>query len=129
MPRSFAGSRQDGNHKEIHKLFVELGCQVTDTHAVGKGFPDMVVTGWGQVALVEVKDGSLTPSRRKLTPDEAAWHERCQALVHIVEWPKDAIDVAHGMWLERDQGAFDRWLRGLDKDPAMFALIRERYNL
>jgi hypothetical protein len=43
---------------------------------VGDGCPDLLVGYQGATYLMEVKDGRKPPSARKLTEDEAAWHER-----------------------------------------------------
>lgn len=65
------GNKRDGNHGEIRNLYRSIpGCVVFDSADVGKGFPDLVVGWMGDVYLIEVKDGSLPPSKRKLTPDE-----------------------------------------------------------
>ena len=58
---------RDANHSAVAGWYEELWCLVRDTHALGGGFPDMVVrisTAMGQIpALVEVKtaDGRLKP--------------------------------------------------------------------
>jgi hypothetical protein len=62
------GSR-DQNHADITRWYEDLYCLVHDTHALGGGFPDLLVrisTRAGHVlALVEVKtaDGTLRPSQ------------------------------------------------------------------
>jgi hypothetical protein len=66
--RAALGNR-DANHADVTRWYSELYCTVQDTHAVGGGFPDIVVkipTKRGpQVALVEVKttDGTLRASQ------------------------------------------------------------------
>lgn len=66
--RAAMGNR-DANHGDVTRWYEELYCKVKDTHAVGGGFPDIVVkisTKRGPVvALVEVKgsDGTLRPSQ------------------------------------------------------------------
>jgi hypothetical protein len=66
--RAAMGNR-DANHADVARWYEELYCLVRDTHALGGGFPDMLVrisTRAGQVlALVEVKtaDGMLRPSQ------------------------------------------------------------------
>jgi hypothetical protein len=66
--RAAMGNR-DANHADVTRWYEELYCVVQDTHAVGGGFPDIVVkcpTKRGpQVLLVEVKtaDGTLRPSQ------------------------------------------------------------------
>lgn len=62
--------RVDGNHTDIAEAYEKLGCRVRSTAALGFGFPDLVVAWGGVCALVEVKDGTLPPSRRTLTDRE-----------------------------------------------------------
>lgn len=66
--------RTDANQSVIVKAFRQMGARVQILSDVGKGFPDLLICYRGTLALVEVKDGSLSPSRRQLTPDEQAWH-------------------------------------------------------
>jgi hypothetical protein len=55
MPRYKRVSR-DINHKAVMDAFKAAGAVVTDTAALGNGFPDLVVVKPdGQVLLVEVK--------------------------------------------------------------------------
>lgn len=71
-------AKTDANHAEIRQAFRALGCSVADTSAVGGGFSDLVVARAHKTCLVEVKDGSLPASRRKLTTEQetfrASWH-------------------------------------------------------
>ena len=68
-------AKKDANQDEIVAALRAIGAQVQSLAAVGDGVPDLLVAyhGWH---VLEVKDGSKPPSHRKLTPDEAAWHER-----------------------------------------------------
>ena len=43
--------------------------------------------------LLEVKDGSLCKSRRRLTPDEQRWHDTWAGTVHIVESAEQAVAI------------------------------------
>lgn len=43
--------------------------------------------------LVEIKDGSLKPSAKKLTMDEQGWHDTWLGQVCIVSSNHDAIDL------------------------------------
>lgn len=71
MRNPAALGRPDANHAEVTRWYEELFCTVHDTHAVGGGFPDIVVkcpTKRGpQVLLVEVKtaDGTLRASQER----------------------------------------------------------------
>jgi hypothetical protein len=78
-------ARTDDNQQEIAKALRAVGATVTLTHAVGRGFPDMVVGYRGINYLFEVKDGSKPPSRRKLTPDETAWHLTWRGHVSVID--------------------------------------------
>lgn len=68
--RAAMGNR-DANHGEVTKWYEELYCKVQDTHAVGGGFPDLVVRiptrRGGVIAIVEVKtiDGTLSKSQER----------------------------------------------------------------
>jgi Holliday junction resolvase len=85
--------RVDGNHAEIVEALRVYGCAVQSLAAVGHGVPDLLVARNGRWYVMEVKDGSKPPSARKLTPDEAAWHERFgrHAVVSVVETVEDAL--------------------------------------
>ena len=66
-------SRKDGNQHDMEAELRELGFHVADTSRLGRGFPDMVVTGYNRIhdhvdaLLVEVKsaDGTLTRDEKK----------------------------------------------------------------
>ena len=64
----------DNNQPEIVAALRMAGCSVYSTAGVGRGFPDLAVGREGVTYLLEVKDGSLPPSARKLTTDEAHFH-------------------------------------------------------
>lgn len=86
-------ARKDSNHKEIIAVFREIGATVFDTASLGSGFPDCVVGFRGKNILVEIKDGTLPPSKRKLTEDEKNFHEGWKGKVVIVNDIKDAIEL------------------------------------
>jgi hypothetical protein len=66
--------RVDANQKKIVQQLRKLGCSVSVTSMIGKGFPDFVIGMRGKNYLIELKDGSKPPSQRKLTPDEVKFH-------------------------------------------------------
>lgn len=68
-------AKVDANHGDIVKALRNYGASVQSLATVGSGVPDLLVGVDGRNVLLEVKDGSLVPSRRKLTPDEFAWHQ------------------------------------------------------
>lgn len=93
--RKFA--RKDGNHKEIIAAFRSLGATVFDTASLGSGFPDCVVGMRGNNMLVEIKDGSLPLSKRKLTPDELKFHDEWRGKVVIINNIDEAVELIKNM--------------------------------
>ena len=90
-------ARKDSNHKEIIQAFRDLGASVFDTASLGSGFPDIVIGMKGSNVLVEIKDGSLPPSKRKLTPDEIKFHELWRGKVVIINNVEEAIELIRNM--------------------------------
>lgn len=86
--------KTDGNHARLRTLFRDLGCAVEDLSDVGRGIPDLLVRlpHRGRVLLVEVKDGSLPASRRRLTDSEKAMQARWGDAYVVVE---DEDDVRY----------------------------------
>ena len=80
--------RVDAKHAAIAEGLRRAGFSVTSIAAVGKGAPDLLVgkaTSTGRLnGLLEVKDGSKPPARRRLTPDEDAWHASWRGQVAVV---------------------------------------------
>jgi len=83
----------DANQREIVAALRKAGASVTSTAAVGNGYPDISVGIRKVNALFEIKDGSKPPSKRKLTPDEKAWHDAWRGSVYIVESVDQALDI------------------------------------
>lgn len=56
--RIFSGSpkKKDKNQNNIARALEKAGCSVTDTSAIGGGFPDLVVGRAGRNYLMEVKN-------------------------------------------------------------------------
>lgn len=100
-------ARTDANHREVVEALRAAGAAVTDTSAVGGGFPDLVATFRNAVYLVEVKDGEKSPSRRKLTPEQEAWHAQQRAKVHIVTSPHEALVAIGAITPAGDRWALD----------------------
>ncbi len=78
-------ARQDANHKAIRKAFEERGCSVADLSPLGNGVGDLLVGFSGLCIVVEVKDGSKSPSARKLTPVEEKFRMNWKGGYKIVE--------------------------------------------
>jgi Holliday junction resolvase len=64
----------DANQTAIVTALRAAGCAVQSLATIGNGCPDILVGVRGVNYLIEIKDGSKTPSQRKLTPDEEKWH-------------------------------------------------------
>ena len=84
-------ARTDANHAAIVDALRRVGAAVTSLAAVGHGVPDLLVSYRGQWILMELKDGAQPPSRRRLTPDEAAWCQQQHAPVWVVGSVDDAL--------------------------------------
>lgn len=90
-------ARKDSNHKEIIQVFRDLGATVFDTASLGSGFPDCVIGFRGVNVLVEIKDGLLPPSKRKLTLDEQKFHDTWRGRVVIINNVEEAIELIKNM--------------------------------
>lgn len=96
--KRFATGHRDANHKPITDVFERCGCTVIDLSGVGDGVPDLLIGVLGRTFLVEVKDGSKPPSRRRLRKTQKGF-----ALVwggspvHVVETVQQAWDLAQLM--------------------------------
>jgi hypothetical protein len=89
-------ARVDDNHAEIVKAIQRIGVYVIDCSHVGSGFPDLLCAYRGQWTMIEVKDGSKSPSRRKLTPAQTIFHAEALAKgckVHVVEDVDQALRI------------------------------------
>lgn len=87
-------AKVDDNHAEIVKALRGAGCGVVSLAAVGNGCPDLLVHEplfpWAHF-LMEVKDGSKSPSKRKLTPEQARFHAAWKGWIHVVTSPSEAL--------------------------------------
>jgi Holliday junction resolvase len=89
MPKYNA--KVDSNQSEIVKAFRNLGFSVFLTHTLGRGFPDIVASKQGLNFLIEIKDGSLPPSKRKLTPAEQEFKDSWRGQYDIIESIDDVV--------------------------------------
>lgn len=92
-------TRKDANHAEILDYFRQAGAIVEDVSALsGLGF-DLIVSAYGAVVMVEIKDGEKPPSARRLTQSERdaqmRWGDKF-AVVESVEQAQGLLDsMAH----------------------------------
>lgn len=83
----------DANQAEIVAALRQMGCSVTPTHIIGKGFPDIAVGYRGKNFLIEIKNGTAPKSDRLMTEDEMEWHSGWRGQAAIVENVQDAINL------------------------------------
>jgi len=91
----------DDNHSGVVSALRQAGCAVISLASVGQGCPDLLVSRNGSQGginvLMEVKDGSKSPSKRKLTDDQrkffATWKGPC-FVVKSVEEALLAVNVS-----------------------------------
>lgn len=86
-------AKVDANHREIVDALRRIGAGVQSLAGVGNGVPDLLVYFRGAYRLLEVKDGSKAPSKRKLTPDQVAWIEQWPGPVQVVCSVDDAFSA------------------------------------
>lgn len=93
MNRHGHKGRTDANHTAVLEALRGAGWSATSTASVGDGFPDIICGAGGMNMLIEVKDGTAIPSRRKLTPDEASFHQSWKGLIFTCESPESAVSA------------------------------------
>lgn len=77
-------NRVDSNQSRVVKSLRGIpGVTVAITSDLGKGFPDFIVGYKGFNYMIELKDGSKTPSKRKLTEDEVEFHNRWKGQISV----------------------------------------------
>ncbi len=86
----------DSNQVAIVSTLRAIGATVQHLHTVGKGCPDILAGYRGFNYLIEIKDGDKVPSKRKLTADEALWHDLWRGQVDIAETEDAAIKIITG---------------------------------
>ena len=86
-------ARQDANHADVVGALRAIGCSVLDLSRHGNGCPDILVyvPKLHAYVLVEIKDGSKPPSKRKLTPDQEKFHREWRGPVVVVESVDEAL--------------------------------------
>ena len=85
-------NRRDSNHIKIRDEFRRLGFAVKDVADL-KNFCDLLVSKNGQTWCIEVKDGTLPPSKRKLTEGEEIFRHNWQGNYSIVLSVEDVAKI------------------------------------
>lgn len=88
-------AKVDANQPSIVADLRKAGIAVQHLHTVGMGCPDLLCAWRGVNVLLEVKDGSLPPSMRKLTEMERRWHDAWLGPVYTVHDSEEALMVMH----------------------------------
>lgn len=83
-------ARVDDNQKAITRYLRDKGAIVTVTSSMGRGFPDLVVGYKGKNILLELKDGSKSPSEQKLTAEQIIFHSTWKGQIAVVNSPEAA---------------------------------------
>lgn len=85
-------ARKDSNHQEVMDHIISLGWTVFDLAKYGAPV-DLAIGKFGRYglgALVEIKDGSKPPSKRKLTKEGEDLFKRWEGPIFIFTSPDDA---------------------------------------
>lgn len=88
-------AKTDANHAQIRSALRSAGAVVIDTFQLKNAF-DMLVAFRGQLYAVEVKDGSLPPSKRRLSAGEEACKAALESVgvpYHVVTSVEEAINL------------------------------------
>ena len=83
----------DGNQPEIVAALRGIGATVVACHAVGAGFPDLVVGYRGRNFLIEVKDPAQPKHRHELTPAQVEFHGGWKGQIAKVFTADEALAV------------------------------------
>jgi len=84
-------ARTDNNQNEIVQALRDVGASIAITSALGSGFVDIVAGYRGINYLIEIKDGSKSPSKRRLTSDEQEFHDLWRGAVIVVNDIDEAL--------------------------------------
>ena len=85
----------DENQPALVELIRAMGVSVAITSAAHDGFTDLVIGFGGVTVLVEVKDGSKEPARRKLTPQQATFHGSFKGAITVIENEQQAVELVN----------------------------------
>lgn len=84
-------AKRDANHKQILDAFRKAGCSILDLSRVGGGCPDVLVARNGHSLLVEIKDGTKAPSRRKLRGNQEDFRLRWRGRICVANCIDDVL--------------------------------------
>jgi hypothetical protein len=84
--RAAMGNR-DANHADVQRWYEELWCLLHDTHALGGGFPDMVVrisTAMGQIPALVVFNRRAGVSLHRVRPPLREFAQHAVVVAELV---------------------------------------------
>lgn len=84
-------AKRDANHVSILAAFRQAGCSVLDLSRVGGGCPDALVARNGHSLLVEIKDGTKAPSKRKLRGNQEDFSARWRGRICVASSLDDVL--------------------------------------
>lgn len=90
-------AKTDSNQSEIVQMFRKHGAFVLLTHQLKNAF-DILVFYEGKIHVCEIKDGTLPPSKRKLTDGELKFKtaiEEQGCTYNIIEDLDDALAILY----------------------------------
>ena len=85
--------RLDANHNEIVSALRTAGASVQSLASIGGGCPDLMVAVHGVTIVMEIKDGSKSPSKKRLTDAEQLWYDAWNGKKFIVYSVDQALRV------------------------------------
>lgn len=93
-------SQRDANHEDVRKWYEALFVHVVDTHALGFGFPDFVISCSGVWDLVEVKTEEGEPTVAQLR-----FMREAKAKIVIVRDQQDVVEHVQRIRTRQARGA------------------------
>ena len=88
-------AKTDANQQELVEVMRNMGVSVEITSSAHDGMTDLVVGYGGIAVLVEVKDGSKVPSKRKLTAAQVKFHGGFKGAITVIETVDQAIALVN----------------------------------
>jgi len=88
-------ARVDRNHAEIVAAMRKIGAHVVNTSQLKNAF-DCIAFYAGKTFIIEIKDGTKTASKKKLTEGELKTKEAIEnrgVKYHVIESINEAIDL------------------------------------
>ncbi|MCX6141990.1 MAG: hypothetical protein NTZ35_02100 [Ignavibacteriales bacterium] len=86
--------RTDGNQAGIMRALNQIpGLSVFDSHAFGRGFPDLIIGHKGRNYFFELKNPNQPRSGQQLTGPEKRFHSKWKGRLIIVTTLEEILDA------------------------------------